>query len=147
MLEIEKNYRIGSRFYQPLFAEITETFIQYINTLTSDEIEQFNDNLRSYDWRVQSIVEIEDSIDLLCIFQVFYYFNGRPPLTNSLLPVPDGETPEGFKKISLKTLYEMLKDTKSHGLVSLQFLSSLNIYIYFFWWRHWAIKRHNNLTL
>ena len=50
MLEIEKNYRIGSRFYQPLFAEITETFIQYINTLTSDEIEQFNDNLRSYDW-------------------------------------------------------------------------------------------------
>ena len=131
MLEIEKNYRIGSRFYQPLFAEITETFIQYINTLTSDEIEQFNDNLRSYDWGVQSIVEIEDSIDLLCIFQVFYYFNGRAPLTNSLLPVPDGETPEGFKKISLKTLYEMLKDTKSHNLFPFNFYHPL-IYIYIF---------------
>ena len=59
---------------------------------------------------------------------MFYYFNGRLPLTNRLLPVPDGETPEGSEKISMKTLYELFKDTKSHGLISLQFLSALNLF-------------------
>ena len=34
--------------------------------------------------------------------------------------MPNGETPEGFGKISTKTLYELLIDTKSHGLFSLK---------------------------
>ena len=59
---------------------------------------------------------------------MFYNFNGRLPLTNGLLLVPDGETPEKSKKISMKTLYELFKDTTSHGLVSLQFLSALNLF-------------------
>ena len=59
---------------------------------------------------------------------MFYYFNGRLPLTNGLLLVPDGETTEGPEKISLKSLYEMFKDTKSQGLVSRQFLSALNLF-------------------
>ena len=77
---------------------------------------------------VKSILEIEDSIELLKFFQLFYYFNGRLPLTNGLLPVPDEETPHSSEKISLKTLYEMFKDAKSHGLVSAQFLSALHLF-------------------
>ena len=50
---------------------------------------------------------------------MFYYFNGRLPLTSSLLIVPDGEVPEGTEKVNLKLLYEMFKDTQSHGLVSI----------------------------
>ena len=73
-------------------------------------------------------MEIEDSIPLISIFQMFYYYNDRLPLTNGLLLVPDRETPQGSEKISLKSLYEMFKDAKSHGLVSLQFLSALNIF-------------------
>ena len=61
------------------------------------------------------------------MFQLFYYFNRRPPLTNGLLPIPDGETPDSSEKISIKTLYEMFKDTKSHGLISIQFSLTLNI--------------------
>ena len=53
---------------------------------------------------------------------MFYYYNGRLPLTNGLLSIPDIETPSDYEKIFLKILYEMFKDTKSHGLVSLQFL-------------------------
>ena len=34
--------------------------------------------------------------------------------------MPNGETPEGFGKISTKTLYELFIDTKSHGLFSLK---------------------------
>ena len=47
------------------------------------------------------------------------------------MPFPDGEIPPGSEKISLKSLYETFKDTKSHSLVSLHFLSVLNI---FFGW-------------
>ena len=128
MLEIEKNYGICRRIYQSLFIEIADKFIQYINTLSPDETDQLDDNIRSNGCRVQSIVEIENSVELLCTFQMFYYFNRRLSLTNGLLPVPDGETPEGSEQISIKTLYELFKDTKSHGLVSLQFLFALNLF-------------------
>ena len=128
MLEIQKNYRVCRRVYQSLFYEIAETFIQYINTLMTDEIEQLDANLRSNCWGVKSIVEVEDSIELLKLFQVFYYFNGRLPLTNGLLPIPDGETLDGSEKKSLKTFYEVLKGVKSHGLVSVQFLSALHLF-------------------
>ena len=42
--------------------------------------------------------------------------------------MPDGETSPGAQKISLKWLSEHFKDTKSHGPVSLQFLSALNLF-------------------
>ena len=59
---------------------------------------------------------------------MFYYFNGRLPLTNGLLIVPDGGTHERTERINLKLLYEMFKDMKSHGLVSIQFLCVLGIF-------------------
>ena len=68
MLEIEKNYKICRRVYQSLFYEIAETFIQYINTLTTDEIEQLDADLRPNCWGFKSIVEVEDCIELLKLF-------------------------------------------------------------------------------
>ena len=62
------------------------------------------------------------------MFQVFYHFNGRRPLTHGLLVVPAGETPERSEKISLKDLYEMFRGRKYHGLVFLQFLCILDIF-------------------
>ena len=64
----------------------------------------------------------------MSIVQLFYYLNGRLPLTNRLLIVSDGEVPDSEEKINLKNLYETFKDTPSHGLVSLQFLSALGIF-------------------
>ena len=69
---------------------------------------------------------------------MLYYFNRTLPLTNGLLIVSDGETPEGTEKINLKLLYEMFKDTKSHGLVSIQFLCALGI----FFGLHIQIHKH-----
>ena len=110
ILEIGKNYRICRRIDQSLFTEIADSVIQYINTLSPYEIDQLDDNIRSNGWGVQSIVEIKNSVELLCLFQMFHYLNWRFQLTNGLLPVPDGKTPEGSKKISMKTLYELFKD-------------------------------------
>ena len=87
-----------------------------------------DDDLKANGWGVKSVLEVENAFDLLCIFQMFYHHNGRLPLANGILIVPDGDTPEGSEKVSPKLLYEMFKDTKSHGLVSLQFLCALNIF-------------------
>ena len=111
-----------------MFIEITDTCIQYVNDLSHDEIDQLDDHIKSNGWRAQPIVEIENSIELLRIFQMFCYFNRRLPLTNGLLSVPDDETPERSEKMSMKTLYELFKDTKSLRLVSLQFLLALNLF-------------------
>ena len=45
-----------------------------------------------------------------------------------MLIVPDVEAPKGKEKMNLKQLHEMLKDTNSHGLVSLEFLCALGIF-------------------
>ena len=61
-------------------------------------------------------------------FQLFYHNNGRLPLKNGLLIVPDGEVQEGEEKMNLKNLHEMFRYTKSHGLVSIQFLGVLSLF-------------------
>ena len=44
------------------------------------------------------------------------------------MAVPDGETPLDAEKVSLKRLYELYEDIKSHGLVLLQFLFVVNLF-------------------
>ena len=68
IIEIEKNYRICRRVYQSLFVEVADTFIQYINMLTPDKIEQLDNDLKANGWGVKLIIEIENSVELLCIF-------------------------------------------------------------------------------
>ena len=113
------------REYQSLFVNVTDTFNEYIQSLDLDEIQQMDKDIISNGWGVKSLLEIDNIYDLLCVFQIFYHFNNRLPLTNGLLIVPDSE---GAEKISLKDLYEMFQVTKSHRLVSLQFLCALDIF-------------------
>ena len=80
---------------------------------------------------VKSIVKIESSVELFCIFQKFYLlllqWTASPNKWTFVSSRWRG-TPS-FEKIFLKSLYDMFKDTTSHRLVSLQFLSALTIFI------------------
>ena len=114
--------------YQSLFVNVTDIFIEYIQFLHLDEIQQMDEDIKSNGWGVKSLLEIDNTYDLLRIFQMFYHFNGRLPLTNGLLIVPDGETSDRAEIISLKDLYEMFQGTKSQELVSSQFLCALDIF-------------------
>ena len=96
--------------------------------LDIDKIQELDEDRRTNDWGAKSLYEIENATKMLSNFQLFYYLNGRLPLTNSLLPALDKEAPDGTDKINLKNLYEMFRDTNSHGLVSLQFLDALGIF-------------------
>ena len=112
--------RITRRVYQHLYADIADIFFEYIHSLDPDEIQQLDEDIKTNGWGVIILLEIDNALELLSIFQLFYHNNGRLPLTNGLLIVPDGEVPEGEEKINLNNLYEMFQSTKSHGLVSMQ---------------------------
>ena len=124
---VEKNYKISRRIYQSLFVD-ADSFIEFIHSLDVDEIQELYDDLKGNGWGVRSLLEIENAYELLTAFQMICYLNGILSLRNGLLIVPDEKVPEGTEKINLKILYQMLKDTSSHGLVSIQFLSALGIF-------------------
>ena len=90
---VESNYKISRQVYQSAFVDVADSFIDYFRLPDPDEIQELDDDLRANVWGAKSLLEIENAYELLTVFQMFYYLNGRLPLTNGLLIVPDGETP------------------------------------------------------
>ena len=125
---MEGNYRILRRVYQQLHIDVTELFSEYINSLSSYEIKDMDDHIKANGWGIKKITEIEDAHKLMKIFQYFYTLTGTLPLSNSLLVVPDGDVPPD-EKVNMRQLYDLYKNTKSHGLVSLPFLWLLQYYL------------------
>ena len=119
---------MNRRVYQSLFPDIAENFFEHIHSLDPDEIQELDSGIKENGWGVESITEIENAQHSLTIFPMFYYRNGRIPFNNGLIIVPDGEVPDVMEKINLKNLYQLFKETKSHGIVSLHFLCSLGIF-------------------
>ena len=126
---IESNYKVARRVYQHLYFDVAELFYEYIQSIDSYEHQDIEEDMKTNGWgAVKNIKNIKDSMRLLNIFQDFYTTSGRLPTFNELLIVPDGDAqPE--EKINMKQLYDLFKNTNSHGLVSLPFLGIL---FYFF---------------
>ena len=74
---------------------------------------------------VEKISEVKDSMRMLNLFQDFYTATGRLLTFNGLLVVSDGDAQPGENKVNMKQLYDLFKNTGSHGLVSLPFLGLL----------------------
>ena len=88
-----------------------------------------NNDIRANGWVIKKVTEVNEAEELMNIFQTFYSLNGRLPLSNGLLVVPDSDAPPGENKVNMKQLYELFKNTKSHGLVSLPFLGLIQYYL------------------
>ena len=94
--------------------------------MDSYEIQDIEEDMKVNGWgAVEKISETNDSMRMLNLFQDFYTSTGRLPAFNGLLVVPDGDASENSNKVSMKSLYDLFKNTKSHGLVSLPFLGLL----------------------
>ena len=119
---IESNYRVARRVYQQLFLDIAELFHEYIESIDFYEQQDIEEDMKTNGWgTVENIRTIKDFVRLLNLFQDFYTATRRLPTFNELLVVPDSDAqPE--EKINLKQLYDMFKNTNSHGIVSLPFL-------------------------
>ena len=127
---IESNYKIARRVYQQLCFDISELFHEYIQSIDLYEQQDIEEDMKFNEWgTVENIKAIKDSMRLLNLFQDFYTATGRLPTFNELLVVPDGVAkPE--EKINMKQLYDMFKNTNSHGIVSLPFLGLLFHYFH-----------------
>ena len=124
----ERNYRIARRVYQKLHNDTSELFADFIRSLSVFEIQDMNEDIAANGWGVKKISEVTDSEEMLKIFQDFYSLTGRLPLSNSLLVVPDGDAPPD-EKLNMKQLYDLFKNTDSHGIVSLPFLGLIKFYL------------------
>ena len=119
---IEGNYKVARRVYQYPYFDIADLFLEYVKSMDSYEIQDIEEDMKANGWgAVKKISEINDSIRMLNLFQDFYRSTGRLPAFNGLLVVPDGDTSENSSKVNMKSLYDLFKNTKSHGLVSLPF--------------------------
>ena len=128
MSTIERSYRIARRVYQQLYIDTAELFAEFITSLDSFQQRNLDEDIRANGWGLKKISEISDAQEFLQIFQDFYSLNGRLPLSNSLIVVPDGDAPPE-DKLNMKNLYDLFKNTNSHGLVSLPFLGLLQYYL------------------
>ena len=94
--------------------------------MDSYQIQDIEEDMKANGWgAVEKISEVNDSFRMLNLFQDFYTSTGRLPAFNRLLVVPDGDASENSNKINMKSLYDLFKNTKSHGLVSLPLLGLL----------------------
>ena len=125
---MEGNYSILRRVYQQLHLDITELFSEFINSLNSYERHDMDADIKTNGWEIKITTEVEDAQELMKIFQDFYTMTGRLPLSNSLLVVPDGDAPPD-EKVNMRQLYNLYKNTKSHGIVSLHLLGLLQYYL------------------
>ena len=89
-------------------------------------IQDIEEDMKVNGWGpVEKISEINDSIRMLNLFQDFYVSTGRLPAFYGLLVVPDGDTSENSNKVNMRNLYDLFKNTKSHGLFFAPFLGHL----------------------
>ena len=128
MYTVERNYRIARRVYQQLYLDIAELFAEFIRSLSSSELQDFDEDISANGWGIKKISEVSDAQELIKIFQDFYSLTGRLLLSNSLLVVPDGDAPPE-EKLNMRQLYDLFKNTNSHGLVSLPFRGLIQYYL------------------
>ena len=57
--------------YQSLFVDVADNFIEYIQLLDADEIEQLDDDLKVNRYGVKCLLEIENASEMLTTFQMF----------------------------------------------------------------------------
>ena len=128
MSTIEGNHRIARRVYQQLYFDTAELFAEFIRSFSSFELQNMDDDIRANGWGIKYIREVRDSQGLLKIFQDFYTVTGRLLLSNSLIVIPDADAAPG-EKLNMKHLYDLFKNTSSHGVVSLPFLGLFQYYL------------------
>ena len=59
---MEGNYRILTKVYQQLHIDVTELFSEFINSLSSYEIKDMEDNIKANRWGINKITRATENI-------------------------------------------------------------------------------------
>ena len=115
-----------------IYNNIGQRFLEYLTKLPETLINEIEKDLKL---NLYSFIDIQNEANPEEIFHAsdqFFYRFGRFPGSNNLLVVPTGEIPyfvQSENIISLTELYKKLQIRSGRGLVCVQFLAVLNIYL------------------
>ena len=80
---------------------MSELFAEFIRSVPPIDLQDMDEHIKSNRWGIKKITDVENSLDLINIFQTFYQITGRLPLSNGLLVVPDGDPPPGEDRVNI----------------------------------------------
>ena len=120
------------KFYEEVFNDIAYFFQKMIKETPDEFLEPLKRDLANEIYFTDKLKEIESHVELLKIFNRFYFKTGRfPGNYTDLILVPVGKKPDFVKtydQISPTELNEKFQNGASYGIAAVQFLAGLNIH-------------------
>ena len=126
------NVNYCKQFYQEVFDDIGYFFQKMIKETPTEFLEPLKADLANEIFFYKNLKDIESHVELLRVFNTFYFKTGRFPgnYTNLIL-VPTGKNPpfiKSFDQISPINLNEKFQNSPSYGIAAVHFLAALNIF-------------------
>ena len=125
------NINYCKQFYEEVFNDIAYFFQKMIKETPDEFLEPIKADLTNEIYFTQDLKEIESHVELLKIFNRFYFKSGRFPGNSDFVLVPAGVKPnfvKTFDQISPVELNEKFQNGPSYGIAAVHFLAGLNIY-------------------
>ena len=69
---VEMNYRVARTVYLHLWIDISELFAEFIRSVLPLDLQDMDENIKSNGWGIKKLTDVENSLDLINIFQTFY---------------------------------------------------------------------------
>ena len=63
METIESNYKVARRVYQYLYYDLAELFSKYVQSMSSFELQDIDEDIKINRWRIQKVSEVKDSMN------------------------------------------------------------------------------------
>ena len=118
--------------YEEVFNDIAYFFQRMIKETPTEFLEPLRADLANEIYFTNNLKEIESHVELLKVFNKFYFKTGRfPGNYTDLILVPAGKKPDfvkTFDQISPSELNEKFQNGPSYGIAAVQFLAGLNIH-------------------
>ena len=126
------NMNYCKQFYGEVFDDIGYFFQKMIKETPNQFLEPLRADLANEIYFHKNLKDIESHVELLSIFNRFYFKTGRfPGNYTDLILVPAGKNPpfiKSYDQISPTDLNNKFQDTPSYGIAALHFLAALNIF-------------------
>ena len=127
-----ENLNYCKKFYEGVFDDISYFFYKKIKEIPDEFVEKMQWDLANEIYFTKKLKEIESHVNILKIFNKFYFKTGRFPGNHfDLMIVPAGVKSSFVKtrdEISPSEINEKFQSGPSYGLAAVQFLAALNIY-------------------
>ena len=125
------NINYCREFYEEVFNDIAYFFQKMIKETPDEFLEPIKADLANEIYFTKNLKEVESHVELLKVFNRFYFKSGRFPGNSDFVLVPAGVKPnfvKTFDQISPVELNEKFQNGPSYGIAAVHFLAGLNIY-------------------